>query len=201
MQVGYTTNALGGSTIAHNPDGSITPVRIGYGSVLSDMFGATYPSWTVGLNFSYPIGASNAQLGLARARLQYHQAEIQLRQQQMTVAQQVRDVVRRVNTNLKQIDATRAARELSERKLEAEQKKFAVGLSTAFLVVQAQRDLATARYNEVAAILNYTTSLADYEAVQETSVGSGVGVGNITLANSSSNAQGVAGSNSFNTGR
>ncbi len=200
MQVGYTTNALGGSTIARDQDGTPRPVQIGYGSVLSDMFGATYPSWNVGVNFSYPIGTSNAQLGLARARLQYHQAELQLRQQQMSVGQQVRDVVRRVNTNLKQIEATRAARELSERKLEAEQKKFAVGLSTAFLVVQAQRDLATARYNEVSAILNYTTSLADYEAVQETSVGTGGG-GTVTLANSSSNGQGAAGSNNPNQGR
>jgi outer membrane protein len=209
FNVGYQTNALGGlscqrdfttRSCAKDDNGNVIPLSVGYGSVLKDTFSATYPSWTVGVSLSYPIGTSNAQLGLARARLQYHESELQLREQQMVVGQQVRDVVRRVNTNLKQIEATRAARELSERKLEAEQKKFAVGLSTAFLVVQAQRDLATARYNEVSAILNYTTSLADYEAVQETSVGSGTG-GTVTLANSSSNGQGVAGSNSFNTGR
>jgi outer membrane protein len=192
MSVGYSTNALGGVTLPSvNEDGTIKPpVRIGYGSVLGDTFSAAFPSWNVGVSVSYPIGASNAQLGLARARLQYHESELQLRQQQMTVGQQVRDVVRRVNTNLKRIDATRAARELSERKLEAEQKKFAVGLSTSFQVVQAQRDLATARYNEVTAVLDYTTSLADYEAVQETSVGTTTTGGTVTLATASSNGTG-----------
>jgi len=185
-QVGYTTNALGG----------VQGDRIiRYGSVLGDVFSAAYPTWSVGVSVSYPIGQNNAQAGLARAQLQYHESELQLRQLQMSVAQQVRDVVRRVNTNLKRIDATRAARELSERKLEAEQKKFAVGLSTSFQVVQAQRDLATARYNEVQAILDYTTSLADFEAVQETSVGTvGQSSGQIVIAQPSSNGSGATGS-------
>lgn len=207
VNAGYTTNGLGGVTCQRDPDlashpcltdsnGAPIPLRIGYGSVLSDTFSAAYPSWNVGVSVSYPIGASNAQLGLARARLQYRESELQLRQQEMTVGQQVRDVVRRVNTNLKRIDATRAARELSERKLEAEQKKFAVGLSTSFQVVQAQRDLSTARYNEVQAILDYTTSLADYEAVQETSVGTTTGGGQITVASSASNGSGNVSSNS-----
>jgi outer membrane protein len=202
-QVQYNTNGLGGFATRTDPvTGAVIPVSIGYGSVLSDVFRSTYPAWTVGVSVSYPIGLSNAQAGLARARLQYHESELQVRQLQMTIGQQVRDVVRRVNTNLKRIDATRAARELSERKLEAEQKKFAVGLSTSFQVVQAQRDLATARYNEVQAILDYTTSLADFEAVQETSVGTTTGGGQITLATASSNGSGSsASSSSSSSGR
>jgi outer membrane protein len=200
VQAGYNTTGLGGLT----RDANGLPVAIGYGSVLGDAFSAAFPAWNVGVSVSYPIGTSNAEAGLARAKLQYHESELQLRQLQMTIGQQVRDVVRRVNTNLKRIDATRAARELSERKLEAEQKKFAVGLSTSFQVVQAQRDLATARYNEVQAILDYTTSLADYEAVQETSVGTVNGTGSVTVAASSSNGSGstsTGSSSNSNTGR
>jgi len=202
-QVNYSTNAIGGLQAIRNPDTGLVEsfVPHSYGSVLGDVFGATYPTWSVGVSVSYPIGNNNAQAGLARAQLQYRESELQLRQQQMTVGQQVRDVVRRVNTNLKRIDATRAARELSERKLEAEQKKFAVGLSTSFQVVQAQRDLSTARYNEVTAVLDYTTSLADYEAVQETSVGTTTGTGQITVATSSSNGSGSSPSSSSGSGR
>jgi outer membrane protein len=208
FNAGYTTNALGGVTTPRDAEGNLlAPVNVGYGTVLSDTFRATYPTWNVGVSISYPIGASNAQLGLARARLQYRESELQVQNLQMVIAQQVRDVVRRVNTNLKRIDATRAARELSERKLEAEQKKFAVGLSTSFQVVQAQRDLATARYNEVQAILDYTTSLADYEAVQETSVGTvGASSGQIVVAQPAGNGTGSTGSSnnsssSSNSGR
>ena len=68
------------------------------------------------------------------------------------------------------MEATRAARQLAERRLLAEQRRFDVGLSTSFFVFQAQRDLASARNNEQSAILDYTRSLVDFDAVQEAPV-------------------------------
>jgi outer membrane protein TolC len=47
--------------------------------------------------------------------------------------------------------AAAKARDLAEQVLDAEQKKYALGASTVFLVIQYQRDLALARSNEVAA--------------------------------------------------
>ena len=64
------------------------------------------------------------------------------------------------------------ARELSQKRLEAEQSKFEVGLSTNFLVVQAQRDLFDAQIAELRAILDYAKSLVDLERVQVTGSGS-----------------------------
>ena len=61
-------------------------------------------------------------------------------------------------------------RELAERRLEAEQKKFSVGMSTSFFVFQAQRDLSQARNAEMRAILDYNQSLVDFEAMQEASL-------------------------------
>ena len=72
---------------------------------------------------------------------------------------------------MQRVEATRASRELAERQLEAEQRKFEVGLSTTFFVFQAQRDLATARNNELRAILDYIRSLVDFDAVQEIPLG------------------------------
>src|SRR6516225_8469856 len=69
--------------------------------------------------------------------------------------------------NSKRIETTRAARELAEQRLDAERKRFDVGMSTSFLVIQAQRDLAQARTSEVAAILAYDLALVDFEALQQ----------------------------------
>ena len=80
----------------------------------------------------------------------------------------MRDAARQVQTNQKRVDSARAARELAERRLEAEEKKFAAGIQTSFFVFQAQRDLAQARTNEIRAIADYNKSLVDFEAVQET---------------------------------
>ena len=85
----------------------------------------------------------------------------------MRIAAEVRDAGRNVTTNLQRVEATRSARLLAERRLEAEQRRFEVGLSTSFFVFQAQRDLASARSREQRAILDYTRSLVDFDAVQE----------------------------------
>ena len=87
------------------------------------------------------------------------------------IAAEVRDAGRNVTTNLQRIEATEAARQLAERRLEAEQRRFEVGLSTSFFVFQAQRDLASARSREQRAILDYTRSVVDFDAVQSIPLG------------------------------
>ena len=57
--------------------------------------------------------------------------------------------------NRQRIETTRLARELSEQRLDAEQRRFEVGMSTNFNVIQAQRDLAVARNDELQAQLDY----------------------------------------------
>jgi outer membrane protein TolC len=139
----------------------------GFGSVLSEAAQSNYPNWTFAVSIGYPLGASTAQANLARARLQYQQVETQLKNQQLQVATQVRDVARQVQTNQQRVRSARASRELQEKKLEAEEKKQAAGMSTSFFVFQAQRDLSQARTQEIQAISDYNKSLVDFEAVQE----------------------------------
>jgi len=55
----------------------------------------------------------------------------------------------------------------AETRLQAEQSRFEVGLSTNFFVVQAQRDLATAQNSELRALLDYRRALVDFERLQE----------------------------------
>ena len=135
--------------------------------MLGDVFRSTYPNWIVGVQIGYPLGSSTAQANLARARLQYEQAQTQMKSLELQVATQVRAGARNVQTNAQRVQSARASRELQEQKLEAEEKKFAVGLSTPFFVIQAQRDLSFARLAEIQAISDYNKSLVDFEALQE----------------------------------
>ena len=93
---------------------------------------------------------------------------------------------------MKRVDATGVARQLAEERLEAEQKKFTVGMSTSFLVFQAQRDLADARNSELRAVLDYLKALVDFEAVQETSLTGGAGSFTLTSGTAGS-GQAVSG--------
>jgi HAE1 family hydrophobic/amphiphilic exporter-1 len=188
----YGLRALGGTRLPSSgtgipglpvdPDAPTTPVEKSYASVLRDLFGLNSPSWTASLNISYPIGTSQADANLARTRLQYSQAQTQLKNQQLQVATQVRQQARNVQTNQQRVQSTRASRQLMERKLEAEQRKFQAGTSTSFLVFQAQRDLSQARNNELRAILDYNQSVVDFETVQEVPIGGGGGVTATTVS-------------------
>ena len=81
--------------------------------------------------------------------------------------QQVRDAAWKIDMNAKRIETTHAARELAEQRLDAERKRFEVGMSTSFLVIQAQRDLAQAKTSELSAVLAYDLALVDFEALQQ----------------------------------
>lgn len=133
---------------------------------LRDVFGNEFKTWSLQLQVNYPIGTSTADAALAQSRLQRQQGMTNLDQLQMGIATQVRDAARQVETTLRRVDATRKSRELSQRRYEAEQKRMTVGLSTTFQLVQAQRDLATARQSELSAVIDYNRALVNFEAVQ-----------------------------------
>jgi outer membrane protein TolC len=170
--VTYFAQAIGGTTLVREPGFPPGPVigeiQKSYPSTLGTMFAGDFPTWTVQMQISYPIGQASAEASLARARLQDLQFRRQIQSQELQVATQIREYGRQVTTNTKRVEATRASRVLAERRLEAEEKKFQAGMTTSFLVFQAQRDLNQARNNELQALVDYVKSTVDFEAAQET---------------------------------
>jgi hypothetical protein len=65
------------------------------------------------------------------------------------------------------MDAARAGATLAEQRLDAEERRYEVGLSTTFLVTQAQRDLLQSQVNLLQTTLDYESSLVNFEAVQQ----------------------------------
>jgi outer membrane protein TolC len=189
--VNYGLQGLGGTFLERGTGpfgpgtGDVTGSSIrGFGTVLGDLFQNTYPNWTASLNISYPIGTSSAEANLARTQLERTQTQTRLRNQELQVAQQVRIAAREVMTNQQRVESSRSARQLAERQLEAEQRKFEAGTSTNFLVIQSQRDLALARNVELQNILNFHRSVIDLETVQEAplqNAGAGGGAQNVTV--------------------
>jgi outer membrane protein len=147
----------------------------GYGDALGLLRRLDFPSWNMQLNFSYNIGGSQAEAQHARARVQRNQSQTRLRALELQVATEVTNAALQVQSNLKRVEAARAARELAEKRLEAEQSKFEVGMSTNFFVVQAQRDLRDAQNTELRAMADYRKSLVTFERAQEAPGGGGGG--------------------------
>jgi outer membrane protein TolC len=175
LNASYLASGLGGTQVlrtggfpgAISGSGAVTD----FGSVLNQLFTGKYSTWAVGLSVSYPIGQAAEEANYARTRLEHVQSQERLKSAESRAVQQVRDAWRKIDMNAKRIETTRAARELAEQRLDAERKRLDVGISTSFLVIQAQRDLAQARTSELAATLAYDLALVDFEALQQAGPG------------------------------
>jgi outer membrane protein len=166
----YNTVGVGGTQFQFLP-GEFPPrvdkqIQRSFTDALRDVFENQFKTWSVELNISYPLGTSTAEAALAATRLQKQAQVSTLKDLETQVATSVREAGRQVTTNVKRVEATRKAREFAERRLEAEQKRMTVGLSTTFQLFQAQRDLARQRQQELNALIDYNRSLVDYEAIQ-----------------------------------
>ncbi len=194
VNASYQASGLGGTQVLRTggfPGTIVGPGAVtDFGSVVGQLFGHDYPTWAVGLSVTYPIGQSTDVSNYARSQLERAQSEQRLRGAEARAIQQIRDAAYKVDMNAKRIETTRAARELAEQRLDAERKRLDVGMSTSFLVIQAQRDLAQAKTNELSAVLSYDLSLVDFDALQEAgpslpgmaSASASSGAGGATLA-------------------
>ena len=171
VNASYLASGLGGTEVLRT--GGFPGVIAGpggvtrFGKVLDQLVSNDYPTWSVGVSVSYPIGRSTDEANLAKNRLERAQAAERVKSAEARVVQQVRNVAWRIEMNAKRIEVARAARQLADERLDTERKRFDVGMSTSFLVIQAQRDLAQAKQTELAAVLGYDLALVEFEAIQQ----------------------------------
>ena len=187
LTANFGLNGLGGTifNFIGGPD-PITGVRpsttipSGYFDALRNITGFDAPVWTVGVNFAYPLGRSAQEATVARSKLSLQQTEVNVKALELQIATDVTNAALTVQSSLESVQATAAARELAAKRLEAAQSKADVGMATNYEVVQAQRDFADARNNELRAVLNYRKALVNFETVQAVGtrgVGATVGAG------------------------
>jgi outer membrane protein len=184
LTASYGVAGIGGTQFVRPPGSALgaAPTQIipsGFNDALSLLGQARAPTWNLFLNFSYPLGTSPAEAATARARVQRQQTLAQSRQLELQIATEVTNAALLVDTNRERLQASTAAKELAQLRLEAEQSRFDVGLSTNFFVVQAQRDLRDAQNAELRALLDYRRAQVDFERVQEIPAANGVSITNI----------------------
>jgi outer membrane protein TolC len=168
LQFSYWSPGLSGDRLIYENDSPLLGVVIGkekgsrYDS-LRDSLKLLYKNWTIGLTLSLPLSNFLSRAELAYARTDLSQAQTKLKNLEQQVILEVSDAVRSIETNARRVHAYRLARELSEKRLEAEEKKLAVGLSTNYFVLEFQEQLANAQSAELKALVDYNLSLARLE--------------------------------------
>ena len=84
----------------------------------------------------------------------------------LDAATAIRQAARQVRSTAEREEAARAGSGFAEQRFTSEQRRYQVGLSTTFLVTQAQRDLLQAQVNLLQATLDYQSALVGFEALQ-----------------------------------
>ena len=135
----------------------------GYGGALKQLFRRNFPDYGFGVQLNIPIKNRSAQADYIRDSLQLRQQELRERQLHNNIRVQVENARIQLVQAKALYDAAVKERQLQHETLEAEQKKYALGASTVFFVIQYQRDLAQAQSNEVAALAAYAKARVDLE--------------------------------------
>lgn len=155
-----TNNALTGVVNPLNVGGifgSPDPYVVGgYGNALGQLFRRNFPNYTAGFALTIPFRNRAAQADYVTDQLALRQSELQYQRSINQVRVDVQNALIGVQQARVRYTAAVKARILQQQTLEAEQKKYQLGASTVFLVIQAQRDLSTAQGTEIQALANYT---------------------------------------------
>src|SRR5213594_1448948 len=123
------------------------------------MFGTNYKTYSLGFNLQIPLSNKAARSDYDRALGTKKLARLQMDAVTQQIALDVRNAMNQVELNRAHIESAGKARELAQKTLDAEQKKYDLGVSTLFFVLQAQTNLAIAQTNEIQAMVNYTKAL------------------------------------------
>lgn len=144
-------------------DGSLSLNGLGdtFGETFSQVGKAENRSWTAGIALRMPLGGRSDNGYLKKSQLEKEQKLLTLKEQEQQVIADVRSAVRQIETGIKRIQATTKAEEFARQVLTTEEKKYSLGLSTSFNLLQFQANLATATKNRLRAVIDYHKSIAN----------------------------------------
>ena len=164
LALGYGLAGVGGDQLIFDQQGNVIGTIAGsWDDSIRQLYHADFKQWSGTVSFSYPLGNHQANAVLAERRFAVSTARQNMALQRQGVIEDVRGAVRGLEAGAKSIAAALKARELAERNLDAEQKKFANGMSTNFQVLKIQDDLTAARNAELQARVGYRQALVGYQ--------------------------------------
>ncbi|MCH7498400.1 MAG: TolC family protein [Nitrospinae bacterium] len=166
----FGLNGISGDAQAVGFPPSVNPLGGNFGRSQERTFSGDASTWEGGLLFKYPLGNRAAKSRFTAAKLAAAQLLMDIKDLEKTIVLEVREAARQINTDKKRVQAARIARKLAEETLSAEEKKFEVGLSTSFSVLEFQTDLAEQQSKELKAIIDFNKSKIKFRKVLATTL-------------------------------
>jgi len=128
----------------------------GYDNLLAQEFRRNFPNYSAGIALNIPLRNRAAQSDYVTSQLDLRQNELGLQQNINQVRVDVQNAVIALKQARARYAAAVKARDLQQQTLEADQKRFDLGASTAYQIVLDQQNLASAESSEVQALASYS---------------------------------------------
>ena len=169
----YTSSGRGGTffqrTNVFAGDGTSSVVTNiipgGLGDALSQTFNFTYPTYGLGLTLRLPIRDRRAQADFADATVSKRLDTLRARTTEQTIRLDVLNAVNQVENSRASVKLAQIRLDFSQKRVEAEQKRYDLGVTTIFFVIQAQNDLVSAQADLVQQSVQYRRNLLNLQRV------------------------------------
>jgi outer membrane protein TolC len=133
---------------------------------LKDVFDLRYRNWYITLSLNIPLQNIFSRASLAGAKMEKEQKQLEMEKQRKSVYNALLAVFKELKNNEKRMDTSRVLRELREKKLQAEEERVRLGLAiSSEWLFQYQRDVASAKTDEILATIDYKISVANLERI------------------------------------
>ncbi len=142
------------------------------GESIRSMFDGDYPAgWSIGLDFSMPIGNRTAEGEYQSAVIGRLQTLTKRRELDLSIAQDVYDAVDQLELTWARLLAYRRAEEDAQRNLEAARLLFKSGSSTSMEVALAIQDVGDARLSVLESEISYQIAMINLATATGTALG------------------------------
>jgi outer membrane protein TolC len=130
---------------------------------LEDVFRFRFRNWYVTFNLTVPLDTLFSKTSLAKARLEEEKKLKEIEKAQQEIYYAVLEAYKELQNREMEVESASRYRELAEKRLEAEEQRYNLGLVGNEWLFSYQRDVANARVSEIRAIVDYKISVAKLE--------------------------------------
>jgi outer membrane protein TolC len=163
----YNAQGRGGTYLARNKvfgdtglGGTVTTtIPGGMGDALNQLFGFGFPTYAFGLQLTLPIRDRRVHADLADALVQKRLDTLAVRNLEQNIRLQVLNAISQVESAKASIKSATAARDFAQKALEAEQKKYELGTTTLYFVLDAESRFVTAQSQLLTQSISYRRSM------------------------------------------
>lgn len=158
----YSATGLGGNLFENSVLGAGASQLIsasGFPAAMGQLFRFSFPTYSVGLQLNLPLRNRRAAVNLANSVLEKKRNMYELRALEQQVRLEVLNAITGVELSKAAIQQAAVALDFSQKRLDAEQRKYDLGVSTAFIVLDAQDDLVQSQADLLQESIGYRRAM------------------------------------------